>query len=218
MRSAANAVAAPRNLNIFPIRSADLDNCSPSKTGLAIRRKGYRIYVYYGPGSHRHTTNFLFREPLSFSVLWDNATRFVFTLAAAIVGLVAYFLLPSRAQIEQKLTEAYDRRGKWALFASAFLTLGMAGILGWEFFRYNVQTGWVGVNMGLYAVMGVAILVGNIFTMRAVRHNAEQVEIHEVESIEHHEGDVSTPIIALADTSALQQQPAPPSVPPPPSE
>jgi hypothetical protein len=130
------------------------------------------------------TTKFLFREKLSFSVLWDNTTRFVFTLAAAVATIFAYFLFPSRAQVEQKLTAAYDRTGKWALFAIALLTLGLAGVLGWEFFRYKVQTAWVGVNLALYVALGAVILAGNILTMRAVKHTAEHFDIVEAEVVE----------------------------------
>jgi len=117
-------------------------------------------------------------------VLWDNTTRFVFTLAAAIIALVAYFLFPSRHQVELKLTEFYDRKGKWALLVISLLTLGLAGVLGWEFFRYNVQTAWVGVNLALYAALGAVILAGNMITMRAVKHAAEHVDIVDAEVVE----------------------------------
>ena len=132
----------------------------------------------------QHTTKFIFRELLSFSVLWDNTTRFVFTLAAAIIGLVAYFLFPSRHQVDLKLAGFYERRGKWALFAISFLTLGLAGVLGWEYFRYNVQTAWVSVNLALYAAMGAVMLAGNIITMRAVKHAADHVDIVDAELVE----------------------------------
>jgi len=143
-------------------------------------------------------------------VLWDNTTRFVFTLAAAVIGLVAYFLLPSRAQIEQKLTAFYDRRGKWVLFVISFLTLGLAGILGWEFFRYNVQNGWVSVNLGLYAVLGAVILVGNIFTMRAVKHEAEHVEIVEAGMVEVLDAESVPPGQSIGDVAIMQDQPPTP--------
>jgi hypothetical protein len=117
-------------------------------------------------------------------VLWDNTTRFVFTLAAAVLGLVAYFLFPGRDQVEQKLTEFYDRRGKWALFLISFLALGLAGVLGWEFFRYRVQNAWVGVNLALYAALGAVVLAGNVLAMRAVKHAAEHVHDVEAEVVE----------------------------------
>lgn len=117
-------------------------------------------------------------------VLWDNTTRFVFTLAAAVVGLVAYFLFPSRQQVELKQTGSYDRKGKWALFAIAFLTLGLAGVLGWEFLRYRVQNAWVGVNLALYAALGAVVLAGNVLTMRALKHASEHVHDVEAEVIE----------------------------------
>jgi len=155
---------------------------------------------------------------LPFFVLWDNATRFVFTLAAAIVGLVAYYLLPSRAQIEQKLTESYDRWKKWVLFIVAFLVLALAGVLGWELFRYKVQNGWVEVNLALYSMLGVILLVANILTLRAVKNTSEQVEIVEAEMVEHHEALAPTPAIALADASdAREEQSTQPFPPPPPS-
>lgn|GEM_PF-2563216 len=158
------------------------------------------------------TIKFIFPQPFPFPVLWDNATRFVFTLAAAILGLVAYFLFPSRAQLEQKLTSSYEKKGKWLLFVFGFLTLGLAGVLGWEFFRYRVQNGWVGVNLAIYAVMGCAILAGNIRTMRAVRHSAEHVEIVEAEVVELSSGNGGQPGL-LAEGAVLEPLPGP--LPPP---
>ncbi len=144
-------------------------------------------------------------------MLWDNGTRFVFTLAAAILAAVAYFLFPGRAQVEQKLTGFYDRRGKWALFGMALLTLGLAGVLGWEFFRYKVQSAWVGVNLGLYAVLGAILLAGNIITMRHVKHNAEHVDIVEAEVVElSHEDGGQPGLIGEAAASGPLPVPLPP--------
>lgn len=146
-------------------------------------------------------------------MLWDNTTRFVFTLAAAVVGLVAYILTPSRTQVDHKLTAFYERKGKWALFIIAFLTLGLAGVLSWEFFRYGVQNVWVGINLGIFATMGVAILAGNMITMRAVRHTAEHVEIVEPELVEvtGAEGAPAGP----SSGDAVIDRDQPPSDPPP---
>ena len=162
--------------------------------------------------SSRATTKFIFVEPFSFSVLWDNTTRFVFTLAAAVLGLVAYFLFPSRSQLQEKLTSAYERRGRWLLFVFGFVTLGLAGVLGWELFRYKVQTGWVMVNFGLYAVLGCAILAGNIYTMRVVKHDAEHVDIVEAEVVEVQE--LSPPGQEDGGVEPLRPPP-PPAVPGP---
>jgi hypothetical protein len=149
---------------------------------------------------------------LPFFVLWDNTTRFVFTLAAAIIALVAYFLFPSRHQVDLKLTSAYGRWGKWALFAISFLTLGLAGVLGWEFARYNVRTAWVGVNLALYAALGAILLVGNIFTMRAVKHAADNVNIVEAEIVELSAENVGQPGLIGEDAAAV---PLPVPLPPP---
>lgn len=148
---------------------------------------------------------------MSFFVLWDNATRFVFTLAAAVVCLLAYFLFPSRPQVEMKLTAFYDRKGKWALFVIAFLVLGLAGVLGWEFFRYRVQNTWVGVNLGLYAAIGAILLAGNVLTMRAVRHAADHVEIVEPEVVELSKGNGGQPGL-IGEQAALEPlaEPLPP--------
>jgi len=131
-----------------------------------------------------YTIKLISGEEFPFTVLWDNTTRFVFTLAAAVIGLVAYFLFPSRHQVELKLASFYERKGKWALFAISFLTLGLAGVLGWEFVRYNVRTAWVGVNLALYVALGAVLLAGNMITMRAVKHAAEHVDIVEAEMVE----------------------------------
>jgi len=131
-----------------------------------------------------YTIKLISGEEFPFTVLWDNTTRFVFTLAAAVIGLVAYFLFPSRHQVELKVASFYERKGKWALFVISFLTLGLSGVLGWEFVRYNVRTAWVGVNLALYAVLGAVLLAGNIITMRAVKHATEHVDIVEAEVVE----------------------------------
>jgi hypothetical protein len=134
-------------------------------------------------GALAYTIKFITIERFPFPVLWDNTTRFVFTLAAAVVALVAFFLFPSRHQVDMKETGSYERKGKWALFIIAFLTLALAGVLGWEFFRYKVQTAWVGVILALYASLGAVLLVGNVLTMRAVKHAAEHVQVVEAEVV-----------------------------------
>jgi len=149
-------------------------------------------------------------------VLWDNTTRFIFTLAAAIIGLVAYYLLPSRKRIDEKDTASYDRAGKWMLFVFSFVLLGLAAVLGWEFFRYKVQNVWVGVNFGIFAVMGTFLLIGNIFTLRAVRHDALNVELVEAEVVELSAEEGDRP--GLPEEKAVGPPPSGPPLPPVPPE
>jgi hypothetical protein len=120
----------------------------------------------------------------AFSVLWDNTTRVIFTLAAAVLGIVAVYLTPGRKQIEERMTAGYSRMGKYAIFVLAFLVMGIAGVLGWEVVRYRNRDLWVGGNMLVLAVLGIGIFGGNIWTMRLVKQAEEHVEVVEAEVVE----------------------------------
>ena len=152
-------------------------------------------------------------------MLWDNSTRFIFTLAAAVIGLVAYFLIPTRKQIEERAAESYKRFGKWLLFAFAFIMIGLAGVLAWEWFRYRVHDIWVGGNLVLYAVLGPALLAVNILIMRAMKSAADrqgpaQVELVAADTIEVFAMEGTQPGLITGETPAPQlSQPAQPSPP-----
>jgi hypothetical protein len=153
-------------------------------------------------------------------VLWDNSTRFIFTLAAGIIGLIAYFLIPNRNQIGERTTGSYERTGRWLLFAFAFVLIGLAGVLAWEWFRYKVHDIWVGGNLVLYAFLGPALLVVNILTIRAVKRAAAQepashvgvvaaeiVEVSAVEGTRPGAVQEEAPAVHPPNTSALPDSP-----------
>jgi hypothetical protein len=148
----------------------------------------------------------------AFFVLWDNTTRFVFTLAAAVIGLVCIYLIPGPKQIEEKRTGTYSRTGKYVIFILALLVLGIAGVLAWEWFRYHIQNLWVGGNMAVLAVLGAALFGGNIWTMRLVKQAEEHGEVVDVEVIELSAEDGTQP--GLLGEVAM---PAPPIAPMPPN-
>lgn len=150
-------------------------------------------------------------------VLWDNSTRFIFTLAAGIIGLLAYFLIPARKQVEERMTGSYERTGRWLLFVFAFVVIGLAGVLAWEWFRYRVHDIWVGGNLVLYAILGPALLVVNILTMMAVKRAAQEAASH-VEVVAAEIVDVSAmegtrPGAALEAPVVLPTHTAPPPDP-----
>jgi hypothetical protein len=142
-------------------------------------------------------------------VLWDNTTRVAFTLAAAALGLVAVYLMPGRKQIEERMTGNYDRSGKYAIFILAFLVMGIAGVLGWEVFRYHNNDLWVGGNMLVLAILGIGIFGVNIRTMRLVKRAEEHVEVVEAEVVELSSEDVTLPGLPAAGLPTQPIAPAP---------
>jgi hypothetical protein len=150
-------------------------------------------------------------------VLWDNNTRVIFTLAAAVVGLIAYLIIPGRKQIEEQRSEGYSRTGKWMVFIFAFLILGIAGVLAWELFQYKVQNLWVAGNLAIFASLGIILLAGNIWTMRYLKNSSEHVDIVDVEAIELSAEEGAAPGL-LGGTASPEPiiSPAPPRVEPSP--
>jgi len=117
-------------------------------------------------------------------VLWDNTTRVIFTLVSAALGLVAVYMMPGRKQIAEGATGSFERTGRYAIFVVALLVIGVAGILAWEVFRYRNQDIWVALNMMVLALLGVALLAGNLWTIRTIRMAGAHVEEVEAEVIE----------------------------------
>ena len=150
----------------------------------------------------------LISRGISIFVLWDNTTRVIFTLAAAVVGLIAYLIMPGRKQIEEQRSEGYSRTGKWLVFIFAFLILGIAGVLAWELFQYKVQNLWVAGNLAIFASLGIILLAGNIWTMRYLKKSPEQVDIVDVEAIELSAEEGSTPGL-LGEMASPEPLPAP---------
>lgn len=117
-------------------------------------------------------------------MLWDNTTRVAFTLAAAAMGIVAVYLMPGRKQIEERMTGAFDRSGKYTIFVLAITVTGIAGVLAWEVFRYQNRDPWVGLNMLFFAILGICLLGANLWTMRMLRQAGAHVHDVEEEVIE----------------------------------
>jgi len=123
--------------------------------------------------------------------------------------------MPGRKQIEERMTASYDRSGKYAIFALAFLVMAIAGVLGWEVFRYRNKDLWVGGNMVVLAVLGIGIFGGNIWTMRLVKRAGENVEVVEAEIVELSAEDGTQPGLLDAGLPAQPESPALAKVEPP---
>ena len=143
-------------------------------------------------------------------MLWDNNTRFIFTLTAAVIGLIAVMMIPDRKQIEERNTGSYERTGKWLVFVISFVIIGLAGVLGWEWFRYRVQNIWVGGNMAFFAFLGVAILAVNLWAIRYLKTSVH-VEVVEAEVVVlSAEEDAQPELFGGESASGPLAQPLPP--------
>ena len=151
--------------------------------------------------------------------LLDPAVRLAIALMAAVLGLIALLLLPGRASIEEGRLGAYAGRGKWAVFIIGLLVLGAATILGYEWYRFrSARDPWVSGNVVLFALLGMALLIGNLWTMRYVKRMAGTVELVEAGAVEF--VDAEGPPAGQVTEQADVEPPSPPTLGPvePPAE
>lgn len=145
-------------------------------------------------------------------MLWDNNTRFIFTLTAAVIGLIAVMMIPNRKQIEERNTGSYERTGKWLVFVISFVIIGLAGVLGWEWFRYRVQNIWVGGNLAFFTFLGVALISVNLWAIRYLKTSVH-VEVVEAEVVELSAEEGAQPgLIGEESASGPLAQPLPPPI------
>jgi hypothetical protein len=110
-------------------------------------------------------------------VLWGESYRFVFTLIVAILGLVAWYLIPGKKAIEAGMIEKYLKSGKWLVFILAIVILAAAGLLGYEWYKVrSARSFWVMGNLVLFSVFGIALIAGNVLTIRNLKGMAAKPE------------------------------------------
>jgi len=147
--------------------------------------------------------------PVTMEFIWGEATRFLVTLLASIIGLAAVLLIPGRRRLEGGDLGSYLRRGRWVVYLLGLLVLLAAAGLGYEWARLGRRDLWVTGNLLLLSLLGASVLAGNAWTVRRIRRlssSAEAVEV--VEVVAEEPGD--TP--EAPETRDMDD----PSAPPPP--
>ncbi|MEM2868910.1 MAG: hypothetical protein QW379_00605 [Thermoplasmata archaeon] len=115
--------------------------------------------------------------------IWGEATRFIVTLLAALLGLIAVLMIPGERRIREGRAEGYMRSGRWLVLILGLLILGAALGLGYEWLRLRQRDFWVTWNLLILTLLGIGVLAGNFRTMRLIKRRAEG-EVIEVEAVE----------------------------------
>ncbi|MEM4729704.1 MAG: hypothetical protein QXH42_08120 [Thermoplasmata archaeon] len=121
--------------------------------------------------------------------IWGEATRFIVTLLAALLGLIAVLMIPGERRIREGRAGGYMRSGRWLVLILGLLILGAALGLGYEWLRLRQRDLWVTGNLLLLTLLGIGVLAGNFRTMRLIKMRTEG-EVIEVEAVEVEAGEV----------------------------